>query len=97
MAALFCMGRGLARTLKRDDESPRGSLALVLTPQQRMQNGRQVLGREPIDPDHPNVLRLAARHLRREEIAYVQYSDVPRSGLVHGQALDRLPPWLSNN
>jgi sugar phosphate isomerase/epimerase len=30
--------------------------------------------------------------LRREEIAYVQYSDVPRAGLVPGQALDRLPP-----
>jgi sugar phosphate isomerase/epimerase len=27
-----------------------------------------------------------------EEIAYVQFSDVPRSGLVPGQALDRLPP-----
>jgi sugar phosphate isomerase/epimerase len=26
------------------------------------------------------------------EIAYVQYSDVPRSGLVPGQATDRLPP-----
>ena len=30
--------------------------------------------------------------LRPEEIAYVQFSDVPRSGLVPGQALDRLPP-----
>jgi 4-hydroxyphenylpyruvate dioxygenase len=30
--------------------------------------------------------------LRPEEIAYVQYSDVPRAGLVPGQALDRLPP-----
>jgi 4-hydroxyphenylpyruvate dioxygenase len=30
--------------------------------------------------------------LRPAEIAYVQYSDVPRSGLVPGQALDRLPP-----
>jgi len=27
-----------------------------------------------------------------EEIAYVQYSDVPATGLVAGQALDRLPP-----
>ena len=27
-----------------------------------------------------------------EDIAYVQYSDVPRSGLVPGQALNRLPP-----
>jgi len=27
-----------------------------------------------------------------EEIVYVQYSDVPRSGLVPGQATDRLPP-----
>lgn len=26
------------------------------------------------------------------DIAYVQYSDVPRAGLVPGQALDRLPP-----
>jgi len=30
--------------------------------------------------------------LRPEEIAYVQYSDVPRSGLEAGKALDRLPP-----
>src|SRR5215470_1897236 len=30
--------------------------------------------------------------LRPEEIAYVQFSDVPRAGLVPGQALDRLPP-----
>jgi 2-keto-myo-inositol isomerase len=30
--------------------------------------------------------------LRPEEIAYVQYSDVPRSGLEPGKALDRLPP-----
>ena len=27
-----------------------------------------------------------------EEIVYVQYSDVPQSGLVAGQATDRLPP-----
>lgn len=27
-----------------------------------------------------------------KDIAYVQFSDVPRSGLVPGQALDRLPP-----
>jgi 2-keto-myo-inositol isomerase len=27
-----------------------------------------------------------------EELAYVQYSDVPRTGLVPGQATDRLPP-----
>ena len=27
-----------------------------------------------------------------EEIVYVQFSDVPRSGLVPGQATDRLPP-----
>jgi 2-keto-myo-inositol isomerase len=27
-----------------------------------------------------------------DEIAYVQYSDVPRSGLEPGKALDRLPP-----
>jgi 4-hydroxyphenylpyruvate dioxygenase len=30
--------------------------------------------------------------VRPEEIAYVQYSDVPRSGLEPGKALDRLPP-----
>lgn len=55
---------------------------------------------------HPSVgLLLDSYHLERsggsprdledltpEEIAYVQYSDVPRSGLVPGQALDRLPP-----
>ena len=27
-----------------------------------------------------------------DEIAYVQYSDVPRTGLEPGKALDRLPP-----
>jgi 2-keto-myo-inositol isomerase len=55
---------------------------------------------------HPHVgLLLDAYHLGRTgtppealgkipaaDIAYVQYSDVPRSGLVPGQALDRLPP-----
>jgi len=55
---------------------------------------------------HPSVgLLVDSYHLERsggaprdledltpEEIAYVQYSDVPRSGLVPGQALDRLPP-----
>ena len=30
--------------------------------------------------------------LRPDEIAYVQYSDVPRTGLEPGKALDRLPP-----
>lgn len=30
--------------------------------------------------------------LKPEEIAYVQFSDVPRSGLEPGKALDRLPP-----
>ena len=34
----------------------------------------------------------AVDDVRSEEIAYVQYSDVPRTGLVPGQALDRLPP-----
>lgn len=56
--------------------------------------------------DHPRCgLLLDAYHLIRsggrpgdiegvpgEEIVYVQYSDVPRSGLVPGQATDRLPP-----
>jgi 4-hydroxyphenylpyruvate dioxygenase len=55
---------------------------------------------------HPRVgLLLDTYHLQRSgarpgdldevspaEIAYVQYSDVPKSGLVAGQALDRLPP-----
>jgi 4-hydroxyphenylpyruvate dioxygenase len=55
---------------------------------------------------HPSVgLLLDSYHMQRsggsprdfedlgpEEIAYVQFSDVPRSGLVPGQALDRLPP-----
>ena len=55
---------------------------------------------------HPHVgLLLDAYHLGRSgsrpedlkdvtgtDIAYVQFSDVPRSGLVAGQALDRLPP-----
>jgi sugar phosphate isomerase/epimerase len=30
--------------------------------------------------------------LRPEEIAYVQFSDVPREGLEPGKAIDRLPP-----
>ncbi|MEX2222981.1 MAG: sugar phosphate isomerase/epimerase [Candidatus Rokuibacteriota bacterium] len=30
--------------------------------------------------------------VRPDEIAYVQYSDVPRSGLEPGKVLDRLPP-----
>ena len=55
---------------------------------------------------HPHVgLLLDAYHLGRSgarpddlkdvaggDIAYVQFSDVPRTGLVAGQALDRLPP-----
>jgi sugar phosphate isomerase/epimerase len=55
---------------------------------------------------HPHVgLLLDAYHLGRSgaraqdlddvpggDIAYVQFSDVPRHGLVPGQALDRLPP-----
>lgn len=55
---------------------------------------------------HPHVgLLLDAYHLGRSggrpedlddvpggDIAYVQFSDVPRSGLIPGQALDRLPP-----
>lgn len=55
---------------------------------------------------HPHVgLLVDAYHLGRsggrpedldsvpgEDIAYVQFSDVPRNGLVPGQALDRLPP-----
>src|SRR3990172_3246813 len=55
---------------------------------------------------HPHVgLLLDAYHLGRSgarpedldrvpgaEIAYVQFSDVPRSGLVPGQALERRPP-----
>lgn len=34
----------------------------------------------------------ALADIRLDEIAYVQYSDVPRSGLEPGKALDRLPP-----
>ena len=63
---------------------------------------REVLARAA----HPRVgLLLDTYHLQRSgatprdleevspaEIAYVQYSDVPKSGLVAGQALDRLPP-----
>jgi 2-keto-myo-inositol isomerase len=55
---------------------------------------------------HPHVgLLIDSYHLGRSgalpeelddvpggDIAYVQFSDVPRSGLVPGQALDRLPP-----
>ena len=59
-----------------------------------------------VNAAHPHVgLLVDAYHLGRsggrpgdlkdvagDEIAYVQFSDVPRSGLVPGQALDRLPP-----
>jgi 4-hydroxyphenylpyruvate dioxygenase len=34
----------------------------------------------------------AIEDVKPEEIAYVQFSDVPRSGLEPGKALDRLPP-----
>jgi len=34
----------------------------------------------------------ALEDVSASEIAYVQYSDVPRSGTVPGQVLDRLPP-----
>jgi 2-keto-myo-inositol isomerase len=34
----------------------------------------------------------AIEEVAAEEVAYVQYSDVPRSGLEPGKALDRLPP-----
>jgi 2-keto-myo-inositol isomerase len=37
---------------------------------------------------HPRVLE----SLRGDEIAYVQFSDVPKTGLVPGAATDRLPP-----
>jgi sugar phosphate isomerase/epimerase len=36
----------------------------------------------------------AVRTLDADEIAYVQFSDVPASGLEPGQTLDRLPPGL---
>jgi 2-keto-myo-inositol isomerase len=34
----------------------------------------------------------ALEDVRADEIVYVQYSDVPRTGTTPGQALDRLPP-----
>jgi sugar phosphate isomerase/epimerase len=63
---------------------------------------REVLARA----DHPRCgLLLDTYHIERSgvtlrdlddvrpvEIVYVQYSDVPRTGTVPGQALDRLPP-----
>ena len=63
---------------------------------------REVLGRAR----HPHVgLLVDAYHMNRSggqpadlddvpaaDIAYVQFSDVPRDGLVPGQALNRLPP-----
>lgn len=68
----------------------------------RLEPMREVLARAA----HPACgLLLDTYHLQRSgagprdledvapaEIAYVQYSDVPRSGLVPGQATDRLPP-----
>src|SRR3990172_3041464 len=43
------------------------------------------MGRSGCDPK-------AIEDVAPEEIAYIQYSDVPRSGLQPGQTLDRLPP-----
>jgi sugar phosphate isomerase/epimerase len=43
------------------------------------------LGRSGADPR-------ALEDVKPEEIAFVQFSDVPRSGLEPGKALDRLPP-----
>ena len=48
-----------------------------------------------LDAYHLGRSGASARDLedvRPEEIAYVQYSDVPRTGLEPGKALDRLPP-----
>jgi sugar phosphate isomerase/epimerase len=38
------------------------------------------------------VTLAALEAVRAEEIVYVQYSDVPRTGTAPGQVLDRLPP-----
>jgi sugar phosphate isomerase/epimerase len=67
-----------------------------------LERGRNVLAQA----GHPHCgLLMDTYHLHRsggtpdlinglalEEIAYVQYSDVPRTGLEPGKALDRLPP-----
>jgi 2-keto-myo-inositol isomerase len=42
--------------------------------------------------ERSGVTMAALEALRAEEIVYVQYSDVPRTGTVPGQVLDRLPP-----
>lgn len=89
LTGIFCMGRSLARAMARDPEPTSGSMVMVLTPEQRRRNGRQVMGQEPVDADHLNVLRLAARHLRRVGLRTV-YSFTGLELLCTGNAITSL-------
>jgi sugar phosphate isomerase/epimerase len=81
-------------------------LALEFNSQVEQFNSLQSVREVVAKAAHPSVgLLLDTYHLGRtgplasaladvtpDEIAYVQYSDVPKSGLEPGKALDRLPP-----
>ena len=81
-------------------------LALEFNSQAEQFNSLPVIREAVAKAGHPSVgLLLDTYHLGRSgaspasitdvapsEIAYVQYSDVPRTGLEPGKALDRLPP-----
>ncbi|MBI4841881.1 MAG: sugar phosphate isomerase/epimerase [candidate division NC10 bacterium] len=81
-------------------------LALEFNSQAEQYNNLQILREAMTRAGHPHCsLLLDTYHLERsggdpraledlapEEIAYFQYSDVPRSGLQPGMVLDRLPP-----
>ncbi len=81
-------------------------LALEFNSQAEQFNSLEAIRELMARASHPGCgLLLDAYHLGRSgadpraiekvlpaEIAYVQYSDVPRSGLEPGKALDRLPP-----
>ena len=81
-------------------------LALEFNSQAEQWNGLGPIREVMATAGHPNCgLLLDTYHLQRSgarpadlddvapgEIAYVQFSDVPSSGLEPGKALDRLPP-----
>jgi 4-hydroxyphenylpyruvate dioxygenase len=81
-------------------------LALEFNSQAEQFNSLPVIREVVAKAGHPSVgLLLDTYHLGRSgaspasladvapsEVAYVQYSDVPRTGLEPGKALDRLPP-----
>src|SRR5215831_7187286 len=87
-------------------ESHRVKLAVEFNSQAEQLNNLEVMRGVVAKAAHPSCgLLLDTYHLQRSgaslkaiddvalgEIAYFQYSDVPRTGLEPGKALDRLPP-----